>query len=121
LSNRTETINLGRIAGPGIGPVAGHVRAVFQALAGTRCRTHIPRADPAADPVMVGAGAVIRDAAGYLAMAAWACGEVPGYADWFRRLISPGDFERLSHVAVNFQSPFVRAGDASRFCSSNEQ
>jgi hypothetical protein len=43
--------------------------------------------------------------------------QVPGFADW----VSPGDFERLSHVAVKFQSPFVRAGEVSRFCSPNEQ
>jgi hypothetical protein len=54
-------------------------------------------------------------------MAVWACGGVQGDANWFRELVSPGDFERLSHVAVNFQSPFVRAGDVSRFCSPNEQ
>ena len=35
--------------------------------------------------------------------------------------VSPGNFERLSHVAVNFQSLFVRTGELRRFCSPNEQ
>jgi hypothetical protein len=35
--------------------------------------------------------------------------------------VSYGNFEHLSHVAVNLPSLFVRAGDASGFCSPNEQ
>jgi hypothetical protein len=35
--------------------------------------------------------------------------------------VSDGNFEHLSHVAVNLPSLFVRAGDVSRFCSPNGQ
>jgi hypothetical protein len=35
--------------------------------------------------------------------------------------VTPLEFERLSHVAANFQSLFVRFGRVICFCCPNEQ
>jgi hypothetical protein len=73
---------------------------------------------PSADPVRIGPGAAIwKSVAGYPAMADFSPSR--GRQDSLSGF--PWDFERLSHVAVNFQSLFVRAGHVSRFCSPNEQ
>ena len=86
----------------------------IDALAAVRNRTHIQIADPPLD--RTGSGD-LESVAGYLVVAVLGRRKCA----MMRCPVSPGNFERLSHVAVNFQSFFVRAGRDSRFCSPDEQ
>jgi len=63
----------------------------------------------------------LESVAGSFAMADWAGrGRTIPRCPVFPKLLDP-DFERLSHVAVDLQSLFVRVGGVSHFCSANEQ
>jgi hypothetical protein len=88
------------------------------ALAAVRNRTHIQIADPPLD--RTGSGD-LESVAWYLAMAGLRSSSASHErCPVFPKLLDP-DFERLSHVAVDLQSLFVRVGGVSHFCSANEQ
>src|SRR4029079_8870354 len=95
----------GRLRGAGGG---------VDALAAVRNRTHIPVADPPLD--RTGSGD-LESVAWYLVMAGFRLSRQV----LTRYPVSHGNFERLSHAAVNFQSLFVRASDICRFCPPNGQ
>jgi len=117
LSNPAETINLGTDSRAGNRAGRGSRQGSVNALAAVRRQTHIPGADPANGSererrsgkmrcwVHRGGSRLSRSRVGQ---------DTPsGHLFW--------NFERLSHVAANLQSLFVRAGKVVRFCSPNEQ
>jgi hypothetical protein len=97
---------------------SGAQQGSIDALAAVRNRTHIQIADPPLD--RTGSGD-LESVAWYLAMAGLRSSSAShARCPVFHQLLDP-DFERLSHVAVDLQSLFVRAGGVSHFCSANEQ
>jgi hypothetical protein len=113
-----KRLTLPALSDPGIGPVAGSGRAALMRL--RRSET---------EPIFqlpirrwIGPGAAIWKALlGFLGMAGLRSSSGSHErCPVFHQLLDP-DFERLSHVAVDLQSLFVRAGDICRFCSPNEQ
>src|SRR5687768_2376381 len=107
LSNPMELINLADIAGLGIGPAAGRIWPGFSALAAGRSRTHIwsyrsswwGRAARERRSGNVSGNSLIGSARGWLAPQ----GARRLRRPWSRGPVSRGDFERLCHVAINFQ------------------
>ena len=116
LSNPPEMINLATDSRAGN-------RAGRRVAPGQR---HCACGDPAADPYSrcrsgrwVGPGAAIWKA--LLGASRWLASEPVAKGPRCALRFPFWNFERLSHVAVNLQSLFVRAGHVIRFCSPNGQ
>ena len=114
---RQKRLTLVRIAAPGIGPVAGRARAVSMRLrrsgGGPIFRVPIRPTGRTGSGDLENALLGTSRTAFARADRAWAR---------IRRPVTPfWNFERLSHVAINLQSLFVRAGKVRCSCSPNEQ